>query len=73
MPPTWDQTVFCPVEIGRLFKESPWYSVEGAWQKHIGPMHLKRIVNEAGKGITEVVRDLLVMIAAETLKRGICG
>ena len=72
-PFMWGRLVLFPAEPAPLYKELLWDSVDGASHKSTGPVHLKRIVKEAGKGIAESLRELLVMIAAEAAKRAIWG
>ena len=62
-----------PAEFAPLYKEPMWDTIDGASPKHVAPAHLKQIVKEAGKGVVEALRDLLVMIGAEAAKRTIWG
>jgi len=72
-PFRWGEPYFCSAKIERLHKESLSNSIEDAGQKHVAPSGLKRIVTVAVKEVAESLRELLVGIAGEAIKRVVWG
>ena len=61
------------LEIGRDYKEGLLEWNDGSAERHDVPTRLKHLAAEAGKDVAEALRDILVMVAGEAVKRAIWG